>query len=114
MKVTGKGVAMAVRTTMNKVGIWEVSDVSKKYWYRVCNIKGSRLWTIYKKGKEPVLAHPQGIGRYPKWEFIETGFKSKESAVEYVEELAAKENFNPVADHLNNIDDGVDLNAEEN
>jgi hypothetical protein len=92
-------------TTMVESGVWDVVDISKKYHYRVATMGKGQDWSIYKfpKGK---LIHNDP------WEFVESGFKTKASAVEYVEELAAKEDFNPVADHLNNIDDGIDLDNE--
>jgi len=87
---------------MVKVGIYEVPSISKKFDYRVCNNTGSRLWAIFKKKKDSTM-----------WQFVDTGYRSKNSAVEVVEEIAARENgYNPVKDHLYNIDDGIDLNNE--
>ena len=97
-------------TTMIKSGIWSVVDIGNKYEYRVC-AGAQRQWTIFKKLRERPLANPAHAREdAPPWEFVETGYHSKASAVEYVIELAAKENFNPVQDMLNNIDDGIDLN----
>ena len=94
---------MSARTTMIKVGVWDVLANGIHYRYRVVIAGKNKDWVIYKQKKELVLCHteysnPNGA----KWEEVESGFKSKISAVEYVEELAVKENFNPVADHLNN------------
>jgi hypothetical protein len=98
---------------MIKTGVWLVVDVGNKYEYRVCTpARSNREWTIFKKRREPVGDPEDASPDGPPWELVETGYKSKASAVEMVIELAAKENFNPVADHLNNIDDGVDLNNE--
>lgn len=95
---------MDAKTTMIKPGVWEVVDIGNKYLYRVCT-SGGRLWSIFKWPRDPEAVNP-------KWRYVETGYKSKASAVEMVVELAARENFNPVADHLNNIDDGINLNEE--
>ena len=101
-------------TTLIKNGVWEVVDIGNKYQYRVSAWRNSHYWTIFKKLRERVLedtadASPDA----PKWELVDSGYESKESAVEHVVELAAREEFNPYADLLNNIDDGIDLNNEE-
>lgn len=141
---------MPVGTTKINVGVWDVLNVGTRYRYRVCTVGKGRDWTIYKMKREKVLADPEHTTKDgPTWEEVQDGFKSKASAVEFVEELATKEDFNPVANHLNNtwddsacdpvkdikncikkmesdkvvqvnpvadllnnIDDGVDLNAE--
>lgn len=102
---------MAVTTMITK-GVWLVVGISKKYEYRVC-VGVQRIWTIFKKLRERVLADPADASPDAiEWEHVGTGFKSKASAVEYVEELATLETVNPVADLLNNIDDGIDLNED--
>lgn len=84
---------MPVRTTMVKVGVWDVPNVGTRYRYRVCTVaRSNREWTIYKQEKTPVLNTPEINPDGPPWEFVETGYKSKASAVEYVEELATDEN----------------------
>ncbi|MEE9356212.1 MAG: hypothetical protein V3U75_11535 [Methylococcaceae bacterium] len=83
---------MPVRTTMVKVGVWDVPNVGTRYRYRIC-AAGGRDWTIYRIPKEKVLAHPEHAREDgPVWEEVQDGFKSKASAVEMVEELATDEN----------------------
>ncbi len=102
------------KTTMIKLGVWEVPKVSEKYFYRVATPSRSNdIWSIYRQRKQPVLNNSEDVNLYgPRWKEVETGFCTKGSAVEYILELVEKESFNPVADHLNNIDDGVDLDQE--
>ncbi len=99
---------------MIKLGVWEIPEISKNYFYRVATTaNANRQWRIYRQKKQLISNNIEATSvDGPKWVEIENGFYSKKSAVEFALELVAKETFNPVKDHLDNIDDGVDLDQE--
>lgn len=98
-----------VRTTLIKPGSYEVPTEGPFRLKVVTPARSGKPWAIYKQDKRVVTRH-----KVIKWELVEGDFKSKGSATEYAVELdeANVRRYNPNADLLNNIDDGIDLNNE--
>lgn len=94
---------MVDNTIRVKAGVWDVKELGNttKYKYRVCSIFGSSEWSVFRLLKGTTT-----------WQYTESGFDSKYMAIEYARNLMVSDNFNPVEDYLNNIDDGVDINNE--
>ncbi len=71
---------------MIEVGIWAVPGAGKLYYYRAATVAKNCDWTIYRLLRtEPGALFTTEL---KKWDVVETGFKSKISAVEYIEEIA--------------------------
>ena len=79
-----------------------VPVVSRKFDYAMSHALSCTGWTVLRKLK----------GRGHKWDIMNTGLNSRSLAIDRVLELVNQERFNPVQDHLNNIDDDVNLNKE--
>lgn len=73
------------RTRMIQVGVWAIPGAGRKYHYRAATVAKNCDWTIYRllKGEPGALF----TSDQSEWEVVETGFKSKISAVEFAEEI---------------------------
>ncbi len=75
------------RTRMIQVGVWAIPGAGKKYYYRAATVAKNCDWTIYRLSR--VEGGPGALftSDQSEWEIVETGFKSKISAVEFAEEI---------------------------
>jgi hypothetical protein len=97
-----------MRTTKIFAGMWGVPNLGKRCEYRIYTKRKGHTWKIYRRNRTATVTNA-----LPLWHLVESGFTSKASAVEYaIEQAGRDDDKDPVADLLNNIDDGVNLNEE--